>query len=260
MISIVINCDTRKGFQEETSSAEKMFDGTRSEDFLIDGVLNKQKFFEGYETETILFIDEHEPVPQHIYEKLKAITDTLVIRKHTSEPNFNDFSYISALALARGEYVAHFDQDSAAFTATTETPAALIRLLEDYRYDSYTSYWSPGAVHDDSFNYMWCSTRFFICKRETLDFTEIIKCQRDYEYYCETYKPSRACHWAEHILAMVAGKSVYYPPMETDRYMIFCWGSYTKGTLRHLNNVPYEDVKTFVSSKGGIVYPNDVHA
>jgi hypothetical protein len=48
--------------------------------------------------------------------------------------------------------------------------------------------------------------------------------------------------------------------METDRYMIFCWGSYTKGTLRHLNNVPYEDVKTFVSSKGGIVYPNDVHA
>ena len=258
MISIVINCDTRKGFQEESTQMEKMFDGCRSEDFLIDGLLNKQKFFEGFETETILFIDEHEPVPQHIYEKLKEITTTLVIRKHTDEPNQNDFSYISALSLARGEYVAHFDQDCVAFTRDDKPILGLLRLLDDYKYVSYPSYWSPSAVHDDSFNYMWCSTRFFMCKRDTLDFTEIIKCQRNYEYYIEKYQPSRVCHWAEHILAMVAGKSVYYPPIDYANYVVFCWGRYNKGTLQKLNNMSYDEVCGYVNSKGGVHYPCDI--
>jgi hypothetical protein len=259
MISIVINCDTRKGFQQETTVMEKMFEGCRSEDFLIDGVLNKQKFFEGFEIETILFVDEHEPVPQHIYEKLKEITDTLVIRKHTDEPSFNDFSYVSALSLARGEYIAHFDQDCAAFRKDDSVVVGMFRWLEDWKYVSYPSACSPNAVHDDSFNYKWVSTRFFMCKREAIDFTETLKCLREYEYFVEKYKPSRVCPWTEHALGLIANSNVLYPPIEYNSYMIFCWASYQKGLLRGLNNMPYDAVKDFVYIKGGIVYPNDIH-
>lgn len=259
LISVVINVDTRDGFQNEDTHAEHMFEGCRSEDFLIDGVLNKIKFFDGFEIETIVFVDEHNPVPQSILNKLREIADTVVVRKHTHEPNFNDFSYISALAIARGEYVCHFDQDTAAFANSKQPIIDLINMLEVHKYISYPSHWTPKAVYDDSFNYMWCSTRFFICKRETLDFTEIIKCQRDYDYFCEKYQPSRRCHWLEHILSLVANNQTFYPPIDLDNYAIFSWKNYRKGLLQQLNNIPYEEVKNFIHQKGGIQYPNDIH-
>lgn len=257
-ISVCINVDTRAGFQEESSNAEHMFEGCRSEDFLIDGVLNKKKFFEGFDIETIVFVDEHIEVPQAVLNKLRAIADTVVVRKHTSEPNFNDFTYIATLALCRGDYIAHFDQDTAAFTSSPHNISYLLELLEQYKYVSYPSYWSPNPVHDESFNYYWCSTRSFFCKRDTIDFTEILKCQRDYEYFIEKYKPSRACHWLEHILSLVAGKDVYYPPMEIHKYAIFSWGSYKKGVLNALNNMSYDQIINFIAANP-IEYPNDIH-
>jgi hypothetical protein len=257
-ISVCINVDTRDGFEEESSTAEHMFEGCRSRDFLIDGVLNKIKFFEGFDTEIILHIDEHNPVPLEIIEKLKEIVDTLVIRKHTNEPSFNDWTYIRTLQLATGDIVCHFDQDCAAFTSSPEHINHLIGLLEQHKYISYPSPWSPNATHDPSFNYMWVSTRFFLCKRETLNFPELIKCLSDYEYFCETYKPSRVCPWTEHFLSLISGNSVYYPPVEGDKYIVFCWGRYNTGTLRMLNNISYDDVCGYVNSKGGIHYPCDV--
>lgn len=44
LISIVINADTRIGFEENNTVATKMFSGCVSEDFLTDGVINKIKF------------------------------------------------------------------------------------------------------------------------------------------------------------------------------------------------------------------------
>jgi hypothetical protein len=258
MISVCINVDTRSGFQDESSNAEHMFEGCRSDDFIIDGVLNKIKFFEGFEIETIVFVDEHEKVPQDILNKLREIADTVVVRRHTHEPNFNDFTYISTLALCRGEYIAHFDQDTAAFTSSAKPIDNLLRLLEDYKYISYPSYWSPNPVHDDSFNYWWVSTRFFMCKRDTIDFTEILKCQRDCDYYVDKYKPSRVCHWTEHILGMAGGKSVFYPPMEIHSYAIFSWGSYKKGVMNSLNNCNYDQIINFIAAHP-IQYPNDIH-
>lgn len=258
MLSIVINCDTRKGFQEESTQMEKMFEGCRSEDFIIDGVLNKIKFFEGFDIETIVFVDEHEKVPQDILNKLREIADTVVVRKHTNEQNFNDFTYISTLALCRGDYIAHFDQDTAAFTSSPDHVEFLLGLLDKYKYVSYPSYWSPNPVHDESFNYYWCSTRFFMCKRDSLDFTEIIKCQRSYEYFVEKYKPSRVCHWAEHIISLVGGKDVFYPPIEIQKYAIFSWGSYKKGVMNALNNMSYDQIINFIASHP-IQYPNDIH-
>ncbi len=259
-ISIVINADTRP--QRDTFGGNNLM-GVCNSDFLIDGVLNKQKFFEGFETETVLFIDEHLPLDFETLNKLTEIIDTLVIRKHTEWNLYNDDYYIQALELARGEYIFHFDQDTAAFTSSKEPINNLIQLLEAYDYVSYPSHWTPKAVHDESFDYDWASTRFFCCKRETLDFTELRKWLGNYEYAYEKYPASRKCHWFEHALGLIAkykGKGVYYPPIEYERYMIFCWGRYTNGLLNELNNSGYNSVIGFVLSRGGIQYVNDVYA
>jgi len=252
-VSIVINCDTRP----ENSTAEHMFNGCANEDFLTDGLFNKIKFFSGFETEVILYVDQHLPLSEKTLTYVQSLTDVLVIRKHTNEPSFNDWNYIRALQMASGNIVCHFDQDSAAFASSTEAVQELINLLDTYSYISYPSHWTPNAVHDPSFNYRWVSTRFFMCKRETLNFHETIKCLTNYEYFCETYRPSRACPWTEHFLGLIANSNVYYPPIELDKLAIFSWGSYQKYTLMRLNELPYDDVIKFINEHP-IQYPNDI--
>lgn len=262
-ISIVINSDTRTGFEYDISNAESTFNGCVSVDFILYNIENKRKFFEGFDVEIIMFIDEHIKIPAYVLEQINGIPDVLVIRKHTNETNFNDWNYIKALQLATGDYIAHFDQDTAAFTSTPKVIEGMINLLEQVDYVSYPSYWSPYPVHDDSFDHVWASTRMFMCKRETLDFPEIIKCQNDYDYWCSTYPVNRKCHWLEHILGSISkykGKGVFYPPMELDLYTIFSWGSYRKGTLQKLNNMSYEDVIKHIKAWGGISYPCDTNA
>jgi hypothetical protein len=254
-ISAVINVDTRP----QRDSIDAMFQGVCNLDFLVDGVKNKIKFLEGFDKEIILYVDEHLPIPYEKLLELQGITDTLIVRKHTSEPSFNDWNYIRGLQMASGDYVIHFDQDCAAFTSGKEAVQEMIDLLETYSYVSYPSHWTPNAVHDPTFNYRWCSTRFFICKRQTLNFPEIIKCLTDYDYFCNTYKPSRACPWVEHFLGLIANSNVYYPPINLDKLAIFSWGSYKAGTLSELNNMDYQQVKSWVASRG-IRYPNDLDA
>ncbi len=259
-ISVVINLDTRK---ENYTFSGNNLGGIVSRDLIIDTILNKIKFFDGFDIEVIAFIDEHNPLDAETVAKLREITDTLVIRKHTEWNLYNDDYYIQALELARGEYVFHFDQDTAAFTSSQEPINYLIGLLEQYDYVSYPSHWSPIAVHDDSFDYVWASTRFFCCKRETLDFTELRKWLGNYDYAYEEYPASRKCHWFEHALGLLAkynGKGVFYPPMQYDKYLIFCWGRYVDGLLKELNNSSYNSVLPFVLSRGGVQYPCDIYA
>src|SRR6187551_3640279 len=138
-ISIVINCDTRP----EKNSNDGLFNGAINSDFLTDGVFNKIKFFDGFDIETILFLDKHNEVPEKSLSYIHAICDTVVIRKHTHEEKFNDANYVSALSLARGEIVVHFDGDMGAFTSGKEAIEEMISLLDTYDYVSYPSFWSP---------------------------------------------------------------------------------------------------------------------
>jgi len=253
LISLVINCDTRP----ERSSVDKMFSGVVNEDFLTDGLFNKIKFFEGFDLEVIMYVDEHLPIPEETLNYIRSLATTVVIRKHTEEHLFNDLNYVRALQMATGDIIRHFDQDTAAFTGSKESVDFLIGLLDKYAYVSYPSHWSPIAVKDDSFNYRWASTRFFMCKKETLNFPEIVKCLTDYEYFCQAYSPSRICPWLEHVLGLIADSNVFYPPIETEKYSIFSWGSYDKYILRRLNELPYEEIKKFVYEKK-IQYPVDL--
>jgi hypothetical protein len=256
-ISVIINADTRPQRDEQTG----LFSGVCNEDFLIDGIFNKIQFFKGFDIETIVFIDEHLPVPDKTLEYLRSMCDCVVIRKHTKEEKFNDWNYWSALMLARGTYIAHFDQDSAAFTSSPEAVQDFINGLEVYDFISYPSHWSPAPVHDPNYDYYWCSTRFFMCKRETLDFTEIKKCLQDSDYLYGKYPASVRTPWAEHILGLISkytGKGVYYPPIQLDRIAIFSWANYEQWVLRRLNEYSYGQIVEFINSKGGIQYPNDI--
>lgn len=266
-VSIVINADTRSGFKERESSATQMFSGCRSIDFLIDGVQNKINFFEGFEKELILFIDQHEEIPESVLSTIRGMVDTLVIRKHDKRfgdmkeyQKFNDLNYLAALQLARGQYVAHFDQDCAAFTRSIDPVNNLIKLLDTYDFVSYPSHATPRAVNDPSYNYDWASTRFFICKRESLDFTELQKCLLDSDYMYGKYPANVRNPWTEHILGLTAKKGVIYPPIELDQYAIFCWNKYITGTLGHLNKLHYDEVKNYINHCGGVVYPADITA
>lgn len=257
MISIVINADTRK----EKDTNDGLFSGAVNLDFLTDGVFNKIRLMEGFEIEVIIFIDEHILVPEETLKYIRTICDTVVVRKHTNENKFNDGNYCSALSLARGEIIMHFDQDMAAFTSSTDHIHNLIKLLDQYDYVSYPSYWSPNPTHDTNYDYYWCSTRFFMCKRETLDITEIKKCLADSDYLYGKYPASVKNPWTEHIISLISkytGKGVYYPPVDLDNYAIFCWGNYERWTLRRLNELPYNEVKQFIEHHGGLHYPCDL--
>jgi hypothetical protein len=266
LISCVINVDTRP----ERNQNENMFKGVVSRDFLCDGIYNKKKFFAGFDFETIVFVDEHEPLTDKELAYLKAESDVLIIRKHNKKfqdmenfAPFNDLNYLNALFAARGTYVFHFDGDVAAFTNSAQPINNFIELLEKYDYVSYPSYWSPNPVHDESFGgKYWASTRFFCCKRKTMDFGELLKCQIDYDYWKTTYPVPRLCHWLEHLLSSIAwhkGNGVYYPPVDIENYAIFTWGSYEKYILNRLNSQEYSEVKAFILQNGGIVYPCDIH-
>jgi hypothetical protein len=268
-ISLVINCDTRSGFTESESSADTMFNGCRSIDFLLDGIRNKIKFFDQFEKEVIVFIDEHEIIPEKIVSEIRFMVDTLIIRKHDKNfgdiknyANFNDLNYLSALFMARGQLVCHMDQDCAAFTKDKESVEELIKMLDDHKFVSYPSYWSPKAVHDPSFgNRTWASTRFFICKRETLRFDTLLDCIIEPEWAYKTFGDSpRRLNWLEHFLSLANNDSVYYPTMEINKRAIFCWSKYKVGTFARLNAMTYDEVKQYIGDAGQIQYPNDLVA
>ena len=163
------------------------------------------------------------------------------------------------MQIASGDIIAHFDQDTAAFTSGKKPIEYLIGLLDTYDYVSYPSYWSPLPITDDSFDHVWASTRFFMCKRETVDFDELKKCF-DYDYWTTNYPVNRKCSWMEHWLGSISkykGKGVYYPPMNIDSYCIFSWANYKQGILKQLNDMPYSEIRNWLNSHP-IQYPNDV--
>lgn len=257
-LSIVINLDTRS----QNDLAEHMFAGCVNTDFLVDGVVNKIQAFDGFDKEVIVYIDEHNAVEVDIFRQLSAMCDTLCIRKHTSEINFNDWNYLRALQLATGDIVIHFDGDASMFSKSKEATGRFLDLLNSHDFVSYPSYWSPTAVHDETFDHVWCSTRFFMCKRSSFDFEEIIKCANDYQYWCERYPVNRKCFWLEHWIGSIAKyreQSVYYPPLDLDNIAIFSWGSYKSGTLKQLNEMDYEQVKQWIYNHP-IHYPVDIDA
>lgn len=264
MISVVVNIDSRP----ERDNNEKMFNGVVSRDFLVEGLINKRNLFKGFDIELVAFLDEHEPVDEKTLAEMREVCDTLIIRKHDKKFEgvgdffaFNDLNYLQALFHSRGSHVFHFDGDVAAFTDGPEPIQEMIDWLDKYDYVSYPSPHSPNPVEDSSFGgKYWVSTRYFCCKRETLNFSELLKCQLNYDYWKEAYPVPRLCHWTEHLLSSIShhtGNGVFYPPVQFHKFILFTWENYHKYTLKRLNNQSFKEVSEWVS-KQHFHYPNNL--
>lgn len=262
MISIVINCDTRPGCDAEMNTTgdhgEGSLNGVRSWDFLTDGVINKLNFFQGYEVELILYIDEHEGVPKDVQDRMDQITRNLnariVCRPHQrSHQRWNEMLYLEALKLATGDYVAHFDGDCAAFRCPSWDPGIFYQSLVGMEGIKFVC--QPTTMSRAEHGMWWASTRFFFCRRETLNLCELEKCILDEGYrHSVVFSPA-----LEHVLGRMAGgpTGVLYPPANWDDYMIFSWSRYHRELLYMLNGLPYEKVRDYILDCG-IHGPNDV--
>lgn len=101
----------------------------------------------------------------------------------------------------------------------------------------------------------WASTRFFFCRRGSLNLPELEKCIFDESYRAGKYGHAPAL---EHVLGGMAGLGgVHYPMANWDQYMIFSWSRYHRELLHKLNGLPYEKVRDYILDCG-IHGPNDV--
>lgn len=272
MISIAINLDTRPGVDSKISKQGKMLDGTRSFDFLIDGVMNKIDFFKGHDVEVSVYVDIHKNLPPIIRDQIVNMQsdrtiDNLLFVRHTEKydgeffPKWNDLNFLNAIAMTRGDYIVHLDGDMAMYINDLGVVEEWLSWLDAGEYDfiSYPSQYSPDPITDPDFDYRWASTRFFICKRHMFKYDEIIKCLRDSDYLYSKYGDrKRRCPWFEHIISLINGPAnVFYPPIEPDRYLIFAWSRYYPGVFEKLRDRPYEKIVEYISH---ISYPCDVSA
>ena len=250
-ISVCINCDTRNGFNNDSISVGEFENGqpngTRSADFLTDGVINKMNFFRGYNTQCILYIDQHLPIPDKLFMEVIELVKSygnnskVICKPHDrTQHKWNDKIYLEALKLADGDYIVHFDNDNNAFRANeSDIVDAYMDLLENFKFICQPSH----PLQQEK--WYWASTQFFICKRETLDFEEIEKL-----LYINPIKGmNNPC--LEHTLGLLAGEgNVLYPTRDNDEYMIFCWWKYESGLLKKLNEMPYNEIRDFILNCG----------
>jgi hypothetical protein len=252
-LSLVINCDTRKGFLDESTSIQDRGDGVlcgcRHSDLIVDSIKNKIKFFSGCELETIVVIDKHEEVPENIQIQLDEMVDKgliakLVIKEHDRKKHrWADHLYLDSLKLATYPYLAHFDQDVAAFSKYPCMGDVYDFALQG----GYNFICQPTQIEDHGM--LHASTRFFLCKRDLLDFDEIEKCLDSDKYRIKKYSSTHVpC--LEHVLGVIYGK-VFYPPAMNDVFMIFSFVKYYSGLLKKLNNMPYDQVHDFVFNQSG---------
>lgn len=251
-VSIVINCDTRSNWLDDSTEIRNYGDasllGCRSVDFMLSGVRNKRKFFEGCDLETILVIDKREEIPNWVMVELDAMLTSGEISKlvietfNHSRPRWNDWIYYESCKHATKEYLVHFDGDAAAFRRP-EFP--LIEKCIEWLDSGHNFVCQQTPLPEAEHGMWWASTRFFMCKRETLKLEEIRRCFDD-GYRWGVYGSKRWSPCFEHLASLVAGEKVLYPPCDNDNFVLVNWVTYRKGLLEWLNNLPYDEVRRYV--------------
>lgn len=259
MISVVINADNRHGYLNDSNKVGEFsnlpLNGTRSYDYLTEGVKNKMNFFRGYDCQCVLYIDKHQQLLPDMLREIEDIVysygnnSKVVFKEHNRNIHrWYDYITLEALKLADGDYIVHFDNDSNAFRSDESD---IIEQYFKWLDNGYKYVCSP--VPEGHNGFYWATTQFFICKKETLNLIEVEKCfNNEYllsEYGRISYEPYPCC--LEHTIGLMVKKGeVLYPTRDNDSYAIFCWWEYHKGLLKKLNNMPYKEVFEYIKTCG----------
>jgi len=261
-VSIVINCDTRPGSGDADTEIGRYgsgsLQGCRNYDFLIEGVKNKRDFFSGTDFEIILVVDEVEPIPEDIREKMERYAERVEVRKFDhNRYRFNDMLYLESLALAEGEYVVHFDQDAMAYR---DPNSNIVQQYFEWLNDGVHKFiCQPSPLTYDQHGMDHASTRAFICKRESLDIPELTACLDD-GYRRKNYG-STHCPALEHIIGLVAGLgSVYYPSLDWNDHVIASWVTYRSGLYAKLDTMTYPEIVHYLRDISCFAGANDIIA
>ncbi len=250
-ISLVINCDNRDGYLNDSSFVGEYgsgsLQGVRSSELLTFGLLNKIKFFDGYNIQCIFYLDEHSPLSEKLFMEIDEIVKScgnnskFICKSHNrTKYKWNDYIYLEALRLADGDFVVHFDGDCSAYKKEGSDIVERYFKWLDEGYKYVCQSWD--GTGDKMY---WSSTRFFICKKETLEFDKI-----EQNFYVNPLMgKNNPCF--ESTIGIMAGEGkVLYPEREDDDYIIFCWSRYFKGTLEKLSKMPYDEVKGYILECG----------
>lgn len=259
MISVLINMDTRPVHPE----FQGMWNGVRSRDFIsAAAIINKRKFFEGYPIEICCHVDCHEDLTNKEFDVLYAHADAVTVRRHSKhyrgfEPfnAFNDVNYLQTFAMARGDYVAHFDQDVAAFKGSKDVLDWMFEQIDSGAY-KFVCYPSPHSPHPCvAPNYegkFWASTRFFLTKRDSIKLDDLERAIRDNKWFFEKYgTPPVVNPWTEAFLSQMNDWSVIYPPVVLHQWAVFPWTRYKDGTLEKMNGLSYPQIHAALERAGG---------
>ena len=290
-IGIVINVDTRPGFMDDyvycgmpTATGVGGACGARSVDFITYNIWNKIQFFRGHDIEVTIYVDLHENLPDGLVTELNQMLHkneihNLILARHTKQfmgkyiRQWQDTLYLNACMMVRAKYLVHFDADTSCYRRdNSDIIDQWLKLLEQYKYISYPTYFSPNEgdipgvnalpAPAGGFDYLWASTRFFMCKRETLDYIKIIECFDDAVWKQKHGdRPMRYPNVFEQIIGFLAGPGqVCYSPKDMGNFMIFCWHHYNVGTIPRLNQLPYDEVLNYiVNERGGIQGACDIN-
>lgn len=265
----LITCDTRPGaaddFHEIKDYGSGNLMGCHSLDFLTHGVVAKNRYLAGYDRETILCVDIHDPIPQKIRDEIDRLKEAGEIQKviattHSkSAHRWNDFIYISAYRQIPSDctHVAKWDGDCIGYKGEDVDMVGqyLRHLAEGYK---YVCQQTPLAGWEHKM--FWASSRFFFCERETINIDEIERCLND--GYRAKRLPGLHLPCAEHIMGALSGEgSVLYPPSDNGKGVIWSWVHYYSGIIEKLNSMSYDEVKKYVfETCGGPLGASDLIA
>lgn len=251
MLGILINADTRPGVADKETFigrfGEGSLQGARSYDFLIDGVEAWSRYFRGVDHEITVVVDEVEPLPNKIRDQIPA--DRVVVTKFRKDiPRFNDHLYLYSLQEMKGyEHLVHADFDCVGFRS--KDSSIVHQYFEWLDSGQYKFICQPTPLTYEEHQMDHASTRFFICRNESLDIPELCRLLDD--SYKAKKHPGIHLPCLEHIIGAEAGKGlVYYPPLNLNDHVIFSWVKYHSGLLRGLNQLEYNDVREYVERCG----------
>lgn len=264
-VTQVILADTRPGWLSDScfigEYGKQNLEGCRSIDFMTDAVIAKKWFIESElvdDSRVSLLVDEHEPITPALDELAAKVGDFVSVSNwNRSDHRWYDKIQIRALRMGietGADVIVKWDGDCIGYRREGFDFFAHALELMDKTGAAYICQSTP--LNPDEHGMKHASTRFFLCRAETLDLDKAEWLLDDFQR-AKTF-PCRHLPCLEHILGAMAGDRVCYPKSDYDNWVVWSWVKYFKGTIAKLNAATYGQVLGYIEDCGGVHGASDL--